>query len=578
MHWGILLGLLAAAASVWIMQPSDVRGRDMSGWSSVVVMSDEVKRALYAGKAVVALESTIISHGMPYPMNYETARAVEAIVRDNGAVPATIALINGKVKIGLVDDELRLLALTGKQAVKTSRRDLAIVLASNATGSTTVSGTIFLANLVGIKVFVTGGLGGVHRGAEYNLTELGRNDVAVISAGVKSILDIGKTLEYLETQGVTVATYGADYFPSFFTSTSDFKTPNRLDTPEQCASVIHANHKLGLKSGIVIAVPNNFTNTVDIEQAITDALADADGFQMGTSNPGSMAISMGGVGKNVAETIARMQLSPLFISVVGDDIQSDMLLNHLSSLNMTTLGVSKIPGQTTATYNAIMNQGDLVVAMSIMDIFESITPSYIRAYEKIIKNAKIVVVDGNIPVDTMATVVGMAKEAGLKVFFEPTSVFKSTIPIAANVMNGITYASPNVAELLRMSKEMCALNVTLAKIAGDDFESRDITDIARHVDVVLTGSSIEILFVKAGAEGVYMAVNHPRTLTLYPAPNVETPVDVTGAGDSMVGCLVYSILANHDTAESMRIGTACAKASLESKHPVSPMLSPSLIL
>ena len=190
-------------------------------------INPEVKQALMQNRPVVALESTIITHGMEYPINRDTALAVEKIVRDYGATPATIAIIKGVIKIGLSNEELEMLSTEGKKnSRKCSRRDLAYVIARKMNGSTTVAGTMYLASLAGIKVFVTGGIGGVHRGAEQtfdisaDLTELARTRISVVSAGVKSILDIPKTLEYLETMGVPVVTYQSDDFPDFFTRKS----------------------------------------------------------------------------------------------------------------------------------------------------------------------------------------------------------------------------------------------------------------------------------------------------------------------------------------------------------------------
>ncbi|KAG0043137.1 hypothetical protein BGZ83_011786 [Gryganskiella cystojenkinii] len=229
---------------------------------STLTFSDEVRSALESNKPLVALESTIISHGMPYPQNYETAIEVEKVVRDNGAVPATIAIMDGQIQIGLSQEQIRKLAKLGRDAVKASRRDLAVVMAKKQTGATTVSATMLLAHRAGIHVFATGGIGGVHRGyensldASADLTELGRTPVAVVCAGVKSILDIGKTLEFLETQGVTVATYGTTPdFPAFFTRTSGFKSMLNVETPREVAELIAANLSINLQSGIVIGVP-----------------------------------------------------------------------------------------------------------------------------------------------------------------------------------------------------------------------------------------------------------------------------------------------------------------------------------
>ncbi|KAK7272960.1 hypothetical protein RIF29_14005 [Crotalaria pallida] len=249
-----------------------------------VKVAGEVSEALSLGRAVVALESTIISHGMPYPQNLETAKQVEAIVRENGAIPATVAILDGTPCVGLSVEELERLATLGKKAQKTARRDIAYVVASGGNGATTVSATMFFASKVGIPVFVTGGIGGVHRHGEStmdissDLTELGKTPVAVICAGVKSILDIPRTLEYLETQRVCVAAYKTNEFPAFFTESSGSKVSCRVDTPEDCARLIEANIKMKLGTGILIAVPiprEHSTSGHAIESAIQKALKEA---------------------------------------------------------------------------------------------------------------------------------------------------------------------------------------------------------------------------------------------------------------------------------------------------------------
>jgi pseudouridine-5'-phosphate glycosidase len=258
----------------------------MFKFSQRLQISAEVQRALQRGRPVVALESTIITHGMPYPENLKTALEVEQIVRDQGCIPATIALMNGFVKVGLERSDMESLAKTGLAALKTSRRDLALALAQKVTGATTVSGTMVAAHLAGIKVFVTGGIGGVHRGAETtfdisaDLTELGQTPVAVVCAGVKSILDIEKTLEYLETKGVTTITYGeSNDFPSFYTRRSGHKSMAAVNSPQGCADIIQANRDLGLQSGMVIAVPipkeHEYPDPEGLEQTIEQALEES---------------------------------------------------------------------------------------------------------------------------------------------------------------------------------------------------------------------------------------------------------------------------------------------------------------
>jgi pseudouridine-5'-phosphate glycosidase len=236
-----------------------------------LVLTDEVAGALRDGAPVVALESTIISHGMPYPQNVEMATGVEQIVRDLGAVPATIAVLGGRPRIGLEPSDLELLA-TSADVSKVSVRDLPVVIARGGHGATTVAATMRLASLAGIRVFVTGGLGGVHRGGHRtldisaDLTELSTTDVAVISAGVKSILDIGLTLEALETLRVPVLAYRTDEFPAFFSRTSGHQAPTRVDTPEEIATVMATKWGLGIGGGIALANPIPIADEIPAEQ------------------------------------------------------------------------------------------------------------------------------------------------------------------------------------------------------------------------------------------------------------------------------------------------------------------------
>jgi pseudouridine-5'-phosphate glycosidase len=245
--------------------------------------SPEIVAARNARKPIVALESTIISHGMPYPQNVLMAQEVEQIIRDAGAVPATIAIIDGKICIGLGPEQLELLG-TSPEAMKVSRRDLPYVLATRRLGATTVAATMICAQLAGIHVFVTGGIGGVHRGAETSmdisadLQELARTDVAVVCAGVKSILDIGLTLEYLETHGVPVVSVGQQAFPAFFTRDSGFQADFQLDTATEQAHFIQTKWELGLHGGVVVSnpVPEMFAMPKEeIDRITGQALAEA---------------------------------------------------------------------------------------------------------------------------------------------------------------------------------------------------------------------------------------------------------------------------------------------------------------
>ncbi len=247
-------------------------------------VNPEVAAAVAAGKPVVALESTIISHGMPYPQNVETALNVEKIIRENGAVPATIAIIGGRLKAGLTPEEIEYFGKKGQAIAKASRRDVAALVARGEDGATTVTTTMMIAHMAGIKIFATGGIGGVHRGAETtmdisaDLEELANTPVMVVCAGAKSILDLGLTLEYLETHGVPVIGYGTDELPAFYTRKSGFGVDYRMDTPTELAKTFHVQHELGLKGGMLVTNPIPEEYSMDpavINGAIDQAIAEA---------------------------------------------------------------------------------------------------------------------------------------------------------------------------------------------------------------------------------------------------------------------------------------------------------------
>lgn len=248
-------------------------------------ISPEVQAALNAGKPVVALESTIISHGMPYPQNVETALRVEQTIRDNGAVPATIAIIGGQLKAGCTPEEIEYLGKKGQAVNKASRRDLPVLVARKEDGATTVTTTMIIAAMAGIKIFATGGIGGVHRGAQQtfdisaDLEELAQTPVMVICAGAKSILDLGLTLEYLETKGVPVIGYQTEELPAFYTRHSGFKVDYRIDTPQELAAAFKAKIDCGLKGGMLVTnpIPEQYSMPKDvIDAAIEKALQEMD--------------------------------------------------------------------------------------------------------------------------------------------------------------------------------------------------------------------------------------------------------------------------------------------------------------
>ncbi len=244
-------------------------------------INKEVEEAIKHNKPVVALESTIISHGMPYPKNYETALNCERIIREEGAIPATIAIIDGQMVVGLTNEEIQKLAYDGQNAIKTSRRDIPIIISQKKTGATTVSATMFIASLAGIYLFATGGIGGVHRGVNEtmdisaDLEELATTNVCVVCAGAKAILDLPRTMEYLETKGVPVIGYQTEILPAFYTRKSNCKVNYKLDTPEEIVNMLKAKWEIGLNGGVLITNPINEEDSLDEElmnKAIDEAI------------------------------------------------------------------------------------------------------------------------------------------------------------------------------------------------------------------------------------------------------------------------------------------------------------------
>jgi pseudouridine-5'-phosphate glycosidase len=256
----------------------------MPAMNKHLTVAKEVSTALAEAKPVVALESTIIAHGMPYPANFEMAQDVETIIRKAGAVPATIAIIGGALKVGLTTDELKKFAVDGPEIIKVSTRDLPYVVAKKLDGATTVASTMRIAAMAGIHVFATGGIGGVHRGAERSfdisadMMEFAESNVAVVTAGAKAILDLALTLETLETLGVPVVGYGTDDFPAFYSRASGHAVPMRCDTPEEVANLMKAKWSMGLKGGIVVANPIPVEHEIQITEigrVIEKAMAEA---------------------------------------------------------------------------------------------------------------------------------------------------------------------------------------------------------------------------------------------------------------------------------------------------------------
>lgn len=291
---------------------------------SFLEIHPDVQSALAKGKPVVALESTIISHGMPYPQNLETAIQVEEIIQDNGAVPATIAIFNGKCHAGLDKKQLEHFALA-KDVWKVSLRDMPYVITKKLYGATTVAATMRVASMVGIKIFATGGIGGVHRNASEtmdisaDLTEMEQTSVAIVSAGIKSILDIGHTLEYLETKGIPVITFGQDEFPSFYSRQSGFNSPLRSDTVEEIAAMIRTKWQLGLTGAVLIA------NPVPSEQAIAPA-------EMETVIQKALAIAK-------EKKVSGKEVTPFLLKAIADQTQGESLEANIALIkNNAKLG------------------------------------------------------------------------------------------------------------------------------------------------------------------------------------------------------------------------------------------------
>ncbi|KAF8482161.1 indigoidine synthase A-like protein [Russula ochroleuca] len=546
----------------------------------------EVEQALVEHRPLVALETTIVTHGLPYPVNLETAKSVERHVRSVGAIPATIGIIGGRVKIGLESAQLEYLAdlRTNPGPVKLSRRDIAAAIALKKDGGTTCSATLIFAALAGIKVFATGGLGGVHRGGQdsmdisADLQELARCPVGLVSAGVKSILDIGRTLEYLETLGVPVVTYGETQdFPAFYSPSSGFKSPWRVNDPASAANILFTQWGLGMTNGVLFGAPipasyasvgkelqeaveravqesqengidkrgkevtpwllervreltsgksvasnialientalkgaeiavayaelikqqgtetrprasgdipaavqhnNSTAKLVVIGSAAVDVVSqanvtsDADGSRgRQSTSPGTVDLSLGGVGRNIAEaahriSTSRFQAQPsatVLVSSVGDDPLGRLLLEEMGRIGVRTDGVMTTR-QRSAVCNMVLDSSrNLIGGVADMDITRSMQPEMVIS--QIIKyDPAIVAMDANVSPDVLRTIIQHCNAANITTFFEPTSVIKSVsiLPAISSALRSnydgspVKFASPNLLELAELYKSACS--------------------------------------------------------------------------------------------------------------------------
>ncbi|XP_044751750.1 pseudouridine-metabolizing bifunctional protein C1861.05 [Coccinella septempunctata] len=636
--------------------------------SGVLSIKDEVRRALQRNDPIVALESTIITHGLPYPDNVKCAMDVENEIRQKGAIPATISILDGVIKAGLEYEEMEYIGNVEKSSpVKTSRRDFPYVLSKNLNGGTTVSGTLIVADALGISVFATGGIGGVHREGETtfdisaDLTELGKSQVAVVSSGVKSILDIPKTLEYLETQGVFVATYGTNQeFPAFYSRRSGSMAPYRVSNPNEAAKIILSSKIMNLHSGMLFAVPVPEEQAFDeeeIHKVIQEALEEAkkkeirgkqitpyllrkiwemtqgkslhtnialirnnarvaaeiavqlknlengadsqigrkdnpDGIVViggsnldlcaklqqdqikldGRMHPSKLSYVAGGVARNICEALTKMGSTPTFITAIGDDKAGELLTSMMPKQMKDKSHVLR--GKNTAQCVIVLDsKGDCSHLLADFDIHNEITPEIIHKNEDIIRRAKLIVLDANISVESMGTILKYATEHKIPVFFEPTDVIVAAKPFETDFWKAVKIITPNINELYFIGSYL--------KILPSEREcgSESIEDIARLAKKV--ASFVENVIVTLGTNGVLIArkasacdtfLTKPQNGNIeirhYPAEIVKNVVNVSGAGDCLASGLILSTLRGLPEEKCVSVGFSAAKKALKSSTAV----------
>nr|CAG8595089.1 9616_t:CDS:10 [Entrophospora candida] len=600
--------------------------------------NSEVIDALKSNKPIVALESTIISHGMPYPQNLETAIMIENIIRDHKCVPATIAVLDGIVHVGLTKDELEKLAKLGHQARKCSRRDLAFVTSQGLTGATTVSGTMVIAHRAGIKVFVTGGIGGVHRDGE---NKLSRTPVAVVCAGVKSILDIEKTLEYLETQGVTVATFGeTDDFPAFFTPKSGLKSPSHLKTIED-----YANSRLKLESGMLIAVPVPEHESADankIQVAIDQSLRETfdkrihgkdvtpfllkrvNEITKGDSLKSNIALIKNNAKKssssisnlnnnrnsneNIVEACYKLGLNPTFVSTIGDDLFGRWILENFKKVGVI------LNDSSTAIYSAIHDSsGELFCAIADMKIFDKISYNQVKELIDPHNLPKLICFDGNPTVDCIYDILDLCKEYNIPAFFEPTSISKS-IKILQNpakfksliFTNTLKYISPNIHEIKKMYRKLDIEFLRDVELEEDVlFNSMKFLSYIPNIIIKLGKSGVlSLQYLRSdnniedeklirsiddfGIEILIKDLDYSIRIKHFKPKFIphDKIINVTGAGDSFVGALISGLTTFKELSKDnqynswdklINLGQKIALLSLQSDKSVSDEITPDLI-
>ncbi|KAL1519298.1 hypothetical protein AB1Y20_022825 [Prymnesium parvum] len=666
----------------------------------VLRVRPDIASAIEEGRPVVALESTIISHGMPFPENLETARAVEELILAHGALPATVAVLDGECCVGLTAEQLERFARLGAGSVsKCSRRDLAAVVARGGHAGTTVSATMLLAHRAGVRVFVTGGIGGVHRGGEASmdvsadLVELGRTPMTVVCAGAKSILDIPRTLEVLETQGVAVIALGADEFPAFFTRSSGVAAPCRLETPLQVARAAAASEALQLQSALLVGAPipaeaeaeaaavqqaieaaldevaaqgvggrevtpyllrrvNEMTAGASLKANIAlvknnavvgaqvavhlaalraadaaDATARAEGVRegvgggeegpclaappspppsfaahgaavviggavadlvaspardtpllRGTSTPGTLRISPGGVARNIAEALSRLGCPPLFLSALGDDALADLIVAHAEAVlpPLPTGSLLRVAEARTATFTALQDEGgDLCAAVADMEALQSITPEYISHHAAAIGAAPLCVVDANLSPAALACVASLCALHSLPLWLEPVSIVKAAAATSAlhasRLLHAATFVSPNEAEAVAMAAALPHAPPPLPSLDERVAAAATALVHAGCAHVLVTRGARGVLWARRGAEGV--EVEEVRALE-------ARVVSTRGAGDAFVAGTVWGLLRHSReaiaSAEAVRgalvSGLRAAQLTVEHEEAVPPTL------
>jgi pseudouridine-5'-phosphate glycosidase/pseudouridine kinase len=641
----------------------DAVHRSNAEWLKFYVLSDEVRWALASQQPVVALESTVLTHGLPWPTNRTVAHLLESVVRQHHATPATIAVIEGRIRVGLSAVELDRLCDWARQPEsarhlhKLTTRDLPWALALGKSGGTTVAATAFVAHQFGIRVFATGGIGGVHRDGHItmdvsaDLIELSRTPVCVVCAGAKSILDIGRTLEYLETHGVTVVGWNTEEFPAFFVASSGHRVPYTIRTAQEGARLLYTLHTLGQRSGVILGVPIPAIHAADghrIELAIQHALRDAQHngitgnaltpyllaavnrltsgaslranvallannaavaaqiacalnalqttppdvcvvgalaldvtsrveegttLRAGVSNVGRVTLSSGGVGRNIAEALARLdggtqRMRTLLLSVSlapTRDPLAAYLFEQLRRAGCDTSGIvllDNAPSQlSTPVFHCVLAEnGEVGVAVNAMELCNRITPTLLHRFVSVLQHAHYVVVDANLPQDTLVWLANFVHRAGGTLWFEPTSSVKCIR--AVPILDKLTYISPNVDELWALTQA----------VAPHHALSHD--DVAQNASILL-GRGVRNVIVKMGAHGVSWFTKDAGSGHLDALP-VRAVVSAAGAGDCLVAGTLFALHNGLCLADALTFGLHVARASVESSVTVPPTIQPSL--